>query len=178
MSSDGQRDPLPLDAGGSVGEVRLGARKRRLWHPVVHFADLPVHSSGQGRSVPLRRSRVLRSAGISPRGAWIDHANNRAVRGVQRLLAPAFVRFGADHVRREPLEQLQAEGFSIESLNVRLRSRPATLRFVPPACEGQPWAGVAARLLGAAAPASAPATDNERNRGSHGVRRAVGRGIV
>jgi hypothetical protein len=40
----------------------------------------------------------------------------RAVRGIQRLLAPAFVRFGADHALREPLEHVQAEGFSIESL--------------------------------------------------------------
>jgi hypothetical protein len=32
------------------------------------------------------------------------------------LLAPAFVRFGADHVLREPLEHVQAEGFSIEVL--------------------------------------------------------------
>jgi hypothetical protein len=38
------------------------------------------------------------------------------VRGVQRLLAPAFVRFGADDALREPLEPLLAEGFSIELL--------------------------------------------------------------
>jgi hypothetical protein len=40
----------------------------------------------------------------------------RAVRGVQRLLAPGLLRFGADHVLREPLEHVPAEGFSIELL--------------------------------------------------------------
>ena len=48
----------------------------------------------------------------------LEHVRSpvRAVRGVQRLLAPAFVRFGADHVLREPLEHVRAESFSIELL--------------------------------------------------------------
>jgi hypothetical protein len=48
----------------------------------------------------------------------LEHVRSpvRAVRGVQRLLAPALLRIGADHVLREPLEHLQAEGFSIEVL--------------------------------------------------------------
>ena len=59
--------------------------------------------------------RVLRPGG---RFVLLEHVRSpvRAVRGVQRLLAPAFVRFGADHVLREPLEHVQAEGFSIELL--------------------------------------------------------------
>ena len=59
--------------------------------------------------------RVLRPGG---QFVLLEHVRGpvRAVRVVQRLLAPAFVRFGADHVLREPLEQLQAEGFSIELL--------------------------------------------------------------
>ena len=59
--------------------------------------------------------RVLRAGG---RFVLLEHVRSpvRAVRGVQRLLAPAFVRFGADHVLREPLERVQAEGFSIELL--------------------------------------------------------------
>ena len=59
--------------------------------------------------------RVLRPGG---RFVLLEHVRSpvRAVRGVQRLLAPAFVRFGADHVLREPLEQVQAEGFSIDLL--------------------------------------------------------------
>jgi ubiquinone/menaquinone biosynthesis C-methylase UbiE len=56
--------------------------------------------------------RVLRPGG---RFVLLEHVRSpvRAVRGIQRLLAPAFVRFGADHVLREPLELVQAEGFTI-----------------------------------------------------------------
>ena len=59
--------------------------------------------------------RVLRPGG---RFVALEHVRSpvRAVRGVQRLLAPALLRFGADHVLREPLEHVQAEGFSIELL--------------------------------------------------------------
>ncbi len=59
--------------------------------------------------------RVLRPGG---RFVVLEHLRSpaRAVRAVQRLVAPALLRFGADHVLREPLEQVQAEGFSIELL--------------------------------------------------------------
>ena len=59
--------------------------------------------------------RVLRPSG---RFVVMEHVRSptRAVRGIQRLLAPALLRFGADHVLREPLEHVQAEGFSIELL--------------------------------------------------------------
>jgi len=59
--------------------------------------------------------RVLRPGG---RFVLLEHVRSpvRPVRAVQRLLAPAFVRFGADHVLREPLERVRAEGFSIELL--------------------------------------------------------------
>ena len=48
----------------------------------------------------------------------LEHVRSpvRAVRCVQQLIAPAFVRFGADHVLREPLEHVRAESFSIELL--------------------------------------------------------------
>jgi ubiquinone/menaquinone biosynthesis C-methylase UbiE len=59
--------------------------------------------------------RVLRPGG---RFVLLEHvrSSDQAVRGVQRLLAPAFIRFGADHVLREPLDLVQANGFSIELL--------------------------------------------------------------
>jgi ubiquinone/menaquinone biosynthesis C-methylase UbiE len=59
--------------------------------------------------------RVLRPGG---RFVVLEHVRSpaRAVRAVQRLVAPALLRFGADHVLREPLEHVQAEGFSIELL--------------------------------------------------------------
>lgn len=59
--------------------------------------------------------RVLREGG---RLLLLEHVRSPspAVRAVQRLLDPLAVRFGADHLVREPLEYLSAEGFVIEHL--------------------------------------------------------------
>jgi ubiquinone/menaquinone biosynthesis C-methylase UbiE len=59
--------------------------------------------------------RVLRPGG---RFLLLEHVRspNRTVRGVQRLLDPLFVRFEGDHIAREPLEHLRAEGFAVERL--------------------------------------------------------------
>jgi ubiquinone/menaquinone biosynthesis C-methylase UbiE len=63
--------------------------------------------------------RVLR-----PGGALVlaEHVRSpvTAVRAGQRLIAPLMLRFGGDHLLREPLEHVQAEGFVVEQL---LRSR-------------------------------------------------------
>ena len=67
------------------------------------------------RAVVAEARRVLRPGG---RFVLLEHVRSpiRAVRAAQRLLAPALLRFGADHVLREPLEHMQAEGFTIELL--------------------------------------------------------------
>jgi ubiquinone/menaquinone biosynthesis C-methylase UbiE len=59
--------------------------------------------------------RVLRPGG---RFLLLEHVRSPAtpVRAVQRLLEPLAVRFEADHLLREPLDYLQAEGFEIERL--------------------------------------------------------------
>ena len=59
--------------------------------------------------------RVLRPGG---RFLLLEHVRspNRAVRAGQRLLDPLFVRFEGDHIVREPLEHLRAEGFLVERL--------------------------------------------------------------
>jgi ubiquinone/menaquinone biosynthesis C-methylase UbiE len=63
--------------------------------------------------------RVLRPAG---RFLLLEHVRspNRAVRLGQRLLEPLMLRFEGDHLLREPLEHLRAEGFEVEQL---LRSK-------------------------------------------------------
>jgi len=37
------------------------------------------------------------------------------VRAVQRLIEPLAIRFEGDHLTREPLEHLKAEGFEVEA---------------------------------------------------------------
>ena len=41
---------------------------------------------------------------------------NAIIRGIERLLEPLAVRTQADHLLREPVEAVQAAGFSIEYL--------------------------------------------------------------
>jgi ubiquinone/menaquinone biosynthesis C-methylase UbiE len=59
--------------------------------------------------------RVLRPGG---RLLLLEHVRSprRLVRGVQRLLDPLAVRFAADHLVREPIDYLEAEGFEVERL--------------------------------------------------------------
>ncbi len=63
--------------------------------------------------------RVLRPAG---RFLLLEHVRspNPAIRFAQQLLDPLMLRFEGDHLLREPLEHLRAEGFAIERL---LRSK-------------------------------------------------------
>ncbi len=59
--------------------------------------------------------RVLRPGGSF---VLLEHVRSPRlpVRAVQRLLDPLFVRFGADHLLREPLEPVRAEGFVVDAL--------------------------------------------------------------
>jgi ubiquinone/menaquinone biosynthesis C-methylase UbiE len=59
--------------------------------------------------------RVLRPGG---RLVLLEHVRSPSapVRAVQRLLDPLSVRFGADHLVREPLDHLADAGFEIENV--------------------------------------------------------------
>jgi ubiquinone/menaquinone biosynthesis C-methylase UbiE len=59
--------------------------------------------------------RVLRPGGGL---LLLEHVRSpvRAVRGVERLLEPLFLRFLADHLTREPLDYLPGVGFEIDEI--------------------------------------------------------------
>jgi ubiquinone/menaquinone biosynthesis C-methylase UbiE len=59
--------------------------------------------------------RVLRPGG---RFLLLEHVRSprRVIRAGQHVLDPLFVRFEGDHIAREPLEHLRAEGFEVERL--------------------------------------------------------------
>jgi ubiquinone/menaquinone biosynthesis C-methylase UbiE len=76
--------------------------------------------------------RVLRPGGLL---VLLEHVRSPVapVRAVQRLLDPLSVRFEADHLMRDPLDYLAAEGFEIEAVQrlkwgivERVRARKAS----------------------------------------------------
>ncbi|MDQ3958271.1 MAG: class I SAM-dependent methyltransferase [Actinomycetota bacterium] len=85
------------------------------------------------RAAVREARRVLRAGG---RFVLMEHVRSPilAVRAVQRAIDPLTVRFEGDHVTREPLDHLRAEGFEIETLE-RLKwgivERVVALRGLP-----------------------------------------------
>jgi ubiquinone/menaquinone biosynthesis C-methylase UbiE len=72
------------------------------------------------RAAIREAKRVLRPGG---RLLLAEHVRspNRVVRTMQRLLDPLAHRFGGDHLLREPLDHLPAEGLEVDEL-VRLKA--------------------------------------------------------
>lgn len=99
-------------------DLRVGDAER-LEFPDGSFdtvvATLALCTIPDPRRAVAEARRVLRPGGQM---VLLEHVRSpvRGVRAVQQLLDPLFVRFEADHLLREPLEPLRAEGFTIEQL--------------------------------------------------------------
>lgn len=76
-------------------------------------ATLALCSIPDDRRAVAEARRVLRPGG---RFLLLEHVRSPlpTVRMIQRALDPVFVRFAADHLLREPLDQLAAEGFVVD----------------------------------------------------------------
>ena len=103
---------------GRQVELRLGDAQA-LDFPDARF-DTVVVTLGLCTIPDERRAlseahRVLRPGGLL---LLLEHVRSpvRPVRMLQRLLDPCFVRFGGDHLLRDPLDHLAATGFAVERL--------------------------------------------------------------
>jgi ubiquinone/menaquinone biosynthesis C-methylase UbiE len=67
------------------------------------------------RAAVREAKRVLRPGG---KFVLAEHVRSPVgvVRAIEKLIEPLAVRFGGDHLMREPLEHLQAEGFVVEEV--------------------------------------------------------------
>lgn len=67
------------------------------------------------RAAVREAKRVLRPGG---KFVLAEHVRSPVgvVRAIERLIEPLAIRFGGDHLTREPLEHLEAEGFTVEAV--------------------------------------------------------------
>ncbi|MGH3032161.1 MAG: class I SAM-dependent methyltransferase [Gaiellaceae bacterium] len=99
---------------GHDADLRLGDAQALEFQDVSFDAvviTLGLCTIPDPRQAVSEAHRVLR-----PGGRLLEHVRSPRlpVRTVQRLLDPLAVRFAADHLVREPLEHLDAEGFEVE----------------------------------------------------------------
>src|SRR5438552_7038909 len=105
------------DAGREV-DLQLGDAQA-LQFPDESFdtvtCTLALCTIPDDRAAVAEARRVLRPGG---RLLLLEHVRSprRTIRAVQRLLDPLAVRFEGDHIAREPLEHLSAEGFAVDEL--------------------------------------------------------------
>lgn len=103
---------------GREADLRLGDAQA-LDFPDASFdtvvSTLTLCSIPDDRRAVAEVWRVLRPGGCF---LLLEHVRSPLlpVRAVQRVLDPIFTRTSADHLLREPLDHLRAEGFAIERL--------------------------------------------------------------
>jgi ubiquinone/menaquinone biosynthesis C-methylase UbiE len=104
---------LGLEADLRVGDAQrleFGDESFDTVVSTLSMCTIPDHAAAAREA-----HRVLRPGG---QFLLLEHVRSPtlAVRTVQRVLDPLAVRFAADHLVREPLDQLDAAGFEIERL--------------------------------------------------------------
>jgi ubiquinone/menaquinone biosynthesis C-methylase UbiE len=123
---------------GVGGDLRVGDAQA-LEFPEASFdtvvCTLALCTIPDDRTAVAEMTRVLRPGG---RLLLLEHVRSpvAAVRLAQRLFDPLAVRFEADHLLREPLDHLRAEGLVVESLlrsKAGLVERVAARKPSPPA---------------------------------------------
>jgi ubiquinone/menaquinone biosynthesis C-methylase UbiE len=103
---------------GREADLRLGDAQE-LDFPDATFdsvvCTLALCTIPDDRAAVAEVKRVLRPGG---RFLLLEHVRSpiRFVRAVERLIEPLAIRFEADHLTREPLRHLKAEGFQLEEL--------------------------------------------------------------
>lgn len=104
---------LGRDVDLRVGDVQALEFADESFDTVV--STLALCTIPDDRAAVAEARRVLRPGG---RFLLLEHVRSPVlpIRLIERLLEPLAVRFGADHLLREPLEHLRAEGFEVEVL--------------------------------------------------------------
>jgi len=106
-------EELERDADLRVGDVQALDFDDQSFDTVV--CTLGLCTIPDPRKAVAEAHRVLRPGG---KLLLLEHVRSPAlpVRTIERLLDPLAVRFAADHLTREPLEHLEAEGFEVQRL--------------------------------------------------------------
>ena len=104
---------LGRDADQRIGDAQALDFPEASFDTVV--CTLGLCTIPDPRRAVAEARRVLRPGG---RILLLEHVRSSSlpIRLLQRLLEPLAVRFAADHLTREPLDYLAAEGFAIEQL--------------------------------------------------------------
>jgi SAM-dependent methyltransferase len=104
-------DELRREADLRVGDAEALDFPAERFDTVV--CTLSLCTIPDDRAAVAEAKRVLRPGG---RFILLEHVRSplMPIRAGQRVLEPLFVRFQCDHLLREPLEHLEAEGFEIE----------------------------------------------------------------